>query len=152
MEICLREGNGKPLKYSCLKNSMNCMKRQKVMTPEDELPRKESVHYATGKEQRAITNRSRKSKKAGPKRKRCSVMDVFGGRSKVWCSKEEYFVGTLKVRSMNEGKSDMVKQEMARVNSDILGISELIWTGMDKFNQMTIIFTTVGKNSLEEME
>ena len=52
---------------------------------------------------------------------------------------------------MNEGKSDMVKQEMARVNSDILGISELIWTGMDKFNQMTTIFTTVGKNSLEEI-
>ena len=53
---------------------------------------------------------------------------------------------------MNEGKSEVVKQEMARVNVDILGISDLKWTGMGEFTQMTIVSTTVGKNPLEEME
>ena len=53
---------------------------------------------------------------------------------------------------MNKGKSDMVKQEMARVNIDILGISELKWTGMGKFNSDDHTSTTVGKNPLEEME
>ena len=53
---------------------------------------------------------------------------------------------------MNLGKSEAVKQEMARVNVDILGISKLKWTGMDDLSQMTIISTTVGKNPLEEME
>ena len=53
---------------------------------------------------------------------------------------------------MNQGKLEVVKQELARVNIDILGISELKWTGMGEFTQMTIISTTVGKNPLEEME
>ena len=53
---------------------------------------------------------------------------------------------------MNQGKLEVVKQEMARVNFDILGISELIWTGMGEFTQMTIISPTVGRNPLEEME
>ena len=53
---------------------------------------------------------------------------------------------------MNQGKLEVVKQEMARVNVDILGISELKWTGMGEFNSVTIIYTTVGRNSLEEME
>ena len=55
-------------------------------------------------------------------------------------------------RSMNQGKLAVVKQEMARVNVNILGISELKWTGMGEFTQMTIISTTVGRNPLEEME
>ena len=61
---------------------------------------------------------------------------------------------TWNVRSMNEGKLEVVKQEMARVNIDILGISELKWTGMGEFNSddYYIISTTVGKNPLEEME
>ena len=79
-------------------------------------------------------------------------MGVTGDRSKVKCCKEEYCIGTWNVRSMNQGKLEVVKQEMARVNVDILGISELKWTGMGEFNQMTIISTTVGKNPLEEME
>ena len=54
--------------------------------------------------------------------------------------------------SMNQGKLEVVKQEMATVNVDILGISELKWPGMGEFNLMTIISTTVGKNPLEEME
>ena len=53
---------------------------------------------------------------------------------------------------MNQGKLEVVKQEIARVNTDILGISELKWTGMGNLIQVTIISTTVGKNPLEEME
>ena len=53
---------------------------------------------------------------------------------------------------MNQGKLEVVKWKMARVNIDILGISELKWTGMGDLTQMTIIFTTVGKNPLEKME
>ena len=79
-------------------------------------------------------------------------MDVTGDGSKVQCCKEQYFIGTWNVRSMNQGKLEEVKQEMARVNIDILEISELKWTGMGEFTQMTIISTTVGKNPLEEMK
>ena len=61
-------------------------------------------------------------------------MDVPGDGSKVQCCKEQYFIGTRNVRSMNEGKLDMVKKERARMNIDILGISELTWTGMGEFN------------------
>ena len=61
-------------------------------------------------------------------------MDVSGGESKVQCCKEQYCVGTWNVRSMNQGKLQVVKQETARVTIDILGISELKWTGMGEFN------------------
>ena len=61
-------------------------------------------------------------------------MDVFGGQNKVWCCKEQYFIGTWNVKSMNQGKLDMVKQEKAIVNINILGISELKWMGMGEFN------------------
>ena len=63
-----------------------------------------------------------------------SAVDVTGDRSKVWCCKEQYCIRTWNVRSMNQGKLEVVKQEMARVNIDILGISELRWTGMAEFN------------------
>ena len=68
------------------------------------------------------------------------------------CCKEQYCIGTWNVRSMNQGKLEVVKQEMARVNVDILGISKLRWTGTGELTQMTIIFTTVGKTPLEEMK
>ena len=68
--------------------------------------------------------------------------------SKVRCCKEQYCIGTWNVTSMNQDKVDMVKQEMTRVNINILGISELKWTGMGEFNSMTIISTIVGKNPL----
>ena len=61
-------------------------------------------------------------------------MDVTGDGSKVRCCKEQYCIGTWNVRSMNQGKLEVVKQEMARVTVDILGISELKWTGMGEFN------------------
>ena len=79
-------------------------------------------------------------------------MDVTGDRSKVRCYKEQYCIGTWNVRSMNQGKLVVVKQEMARVDVDILGISELKWTGRVNLTQMNIISTTVGRNPLEEME
>ena len=70
----------------------------------------------------------------GPKQKRCSVVDESSGESKVLFCKEQYCVGTWTVRSMNQGKLDIINQEMARLNFDILGISELKWTGMGEFN------------------
>ena len=68
-----------------------------------------------------------------PKQKQYPVADVTGDRSKIRCSKEQYCIGTWNVRSMNQGKLEGVKQEMARVNVDILGISELKCTGMVEF-------------------
>ena len=61
-------------------------------------------------------------------------MDVSSDRSKVRCCKEQYFIGTWNVRSMNQGKLEVVKQEMTRVSIKILGISKLRWTGMGEFN------------------
>ena len=70
-----------------------------------------------------------------PKQKQYPAVDVTGDRSKVRCCKEQYCIpGTWNVRSMNQGKLKVVKQEMTRVNIDILGISELRWTGMGEFN------------------
>ena len=77
---------------------------------------------------------------------------MTGDTSKIQCCKEQYCIGTWNIRSMNQGKLEVVKQEMARVNIDILGISELKWTGSGEFSQMTIISTAVGRNPLEEME
>ena len=66
--------------------------------------------------------------------KKYPVVDVTGDRSKVRCCKEQYCIGTWNARSMNQGKLEVVKQETARVNVDILGISKLKWTGMGEFN------------------
>ena len=79
-------------------------------------------------------------------------MDVTGDRSKIQCCKEQYCIGTWNVRSMNQGKLEVVKQEIARVNVDILGISELKWTEWVNLSQMTIISTTVDRNPSEEMK
>ena len=125
------EENGKPLQYSCLENAMNSMKRQEDMTLKDELPRSVGAQYTTGEEWR---NNSRKNKEMEPKWKQSPVWDVTGNGSKIWCCKKQYSIGTWNVSSMNQGTLEVVKQEMARVNIDILGISELKWTGMSKFN------------------
>ena len=61
-------------------------------------------------------------------------MDGTGDSSKVQCCKEQYCIGTWNVRSMSQGKLEVIKRKMARVNVDILGISELRWTGMGEFN------------------
>ena len=75
-------------------------------------------------------------------------MDVTGDRSKIQCSKEQYCIGTWNVRSMNQGKLEAVKQEMARVNVDILGISKLKWTGMGEFNSDDHYIYYCGQESL----
>ena len=125
------EGNGKPLQYSCLKNPMNSMKRQKDRTLRDELPRSVGAQYATGDQWR---NNSKKNEGMEPKQKHHPIVGGTGDRSKIRCYKEQYCIGTWNVRSMNQGKLEVVKQEMARVNVDILGISELKWTGTGEFN------------------
>ena len=78
-------------------------------------------------------------------------MNVTGDGSKVPCCKEQCCIGTWNVRSMNQGKLEVITQ-MARVNIDILGISKLKWTGMGEFNPGDHMPTTVGKNPLEETE
>ena len=107
------------------------MKRQKGMTLKDELRRSVVAQYATGEEWR---NSSRKNEQAEPKWKQHPVVDVTGDGSKVQCCKEQYCIGTWNVRSMNQDKLKVVKQNMSRVDIDILGISELKWMGMGKFN------------------
>ena len=69
-----------------------------------------------------------------PKQKQYPVVDVTGDRSKVQCCKEQHCIGIWNVRSINQGKFEMAKQEIARVNVNFLGISELKWTGMGEFN------------------
>ena len=102
------------------------MKRQKDRTVKDELPRSVGAQYATGDQWR---NNSRKNEGMEPKQKQHPVVDVTGDRGKVQSCKEQYCIGTWNVRSMNQGKL-----EMARVNIDILGITELKWNGMGEFN------------------
>ena len=125
------EGNGKPLQYSCLENLMNSMKRQNDRILKEELPRSVGAQYATGDQQR---NNSRKNERMEPKQKQYPLVDMTGDRSKVRCYKEQYCIGTWNVRSMNQGKLEVVKQKMARVNVDFLGISKLRWTRMGEFN------------------
>ena len=86
------------------------------------LPRLVSAQNATGEEWR---KNSRKNEEIEPKQKRYPAVDVTGDRSKAQCCKEQYCIGTWNVRSMNQGKLGVVTQDMARVNIDILGISEL---------------------------
>ena len=139
------EGNGKPLQYSCLGNPMNSMKRQKDKTLKDELPRSLGAQYATGDQWR---NNSRKNKEMDSKQKQHSVVDVTGDGSKVQCCKKQYCIGTWNVRSMNQGKLEVVKQEMARVDIDTLGIRELKYTGMDEFNSDDHYIYYCGQESL----
>ena len=94
------------------------------MTLKDESPRSEGVQYAPEEEWRRTINSPRKNEVSRPKCKRCSVVDVSDNESKIQSCQEQYCVGTWNVRSMKQGKLDMVKQEMIRINIDILGISE----------------------------
>ena len=84
-----------------------------------------------------------------PKQKQHPVVDVTGDRSKVQCCKEQYCIGTCNIRSMNQGRLEVVKcQEMARVNVNILGINELKWTGMGEFNSDSHYIYYCGQKSL----
>ena len=106
---------------------MNRMKRQNDRLLKEELPRSVGAQYATGDQWR---NKSRKNEGMEPKQKQYPTVNVTGDRSKIRCCQEQYFIGTWTVRYMNQGKLEVVEREMARVNVDILGISELKWTGL----------------------
>ena len=97
------------------------MKRQNDWILKEELPRSVGAQYVTGDQWR---NNSRKNEGIEPKQQ-YPVVYVTGDRSKVRCCKEQYCIGTWNVRCMNQGKLKVVKQEMARVNTNILGISKL---------------------------
>ena len=103
------EGNGKPLQYSCFENPLNSMKRQNNRILKEELTRSVGDQYATGDQWR---NNSRKNEEMEPKQKQYPVVDVTGDRNKVQCCKEQYCTGTWNVRFMNQGKLEVVKQEM----------------------------------------
>ena len=124
---------------------MNSMKRQKDRTWNNELPRSVGAKYATRDQWK---NKFRKNEGMEPKQKQHPVVDVTADGSKVRCCKEQYCIGTWNVRSMNPGKLEVVKQEMAKVNIDILGISELLWTGMGEFNSDDHYIYYCGQKSL----
>ena len=124
---------------------MNSMKRQKDRTLKDEPPRSIGAQYATGEEWRSSP---RRNEEVEPKWKQCPVVDMIGDGSKVWCCKEQYCLGTWNIRSLNQGKLKVVKQEMAWVNNDTLGISELKWTKMDEFNSGDHYIYYCGQESL----
>ena len=115
------------------------------MTLKEKLCRSGGAQNANGEKWR---NSSRKKEETEPKQKQHPVVDVMGDGSKVQCCKEQYCIGTWNVRSMNQGKLEVVKQEMARVNIDILGISELKWTGMSEFNSDDHYIYDCGQESL----
>ena len=124
---------------------MNSMKRQKDRTLKDELPRSVDAQYAAGDQWR---NKSRKNEETEPKQKQHPVVDVIGDGTKVQCCKEQYCIGTWNVRSTDQGKLEVVKQEMARLNIDSLGISKLKWTGMGECNSDDHYIYYCGQESL----
>ena len=121
------------------------MKRQKDRTLKDELPRLVGAQYAIGDQWR---NNSRKNEGMEPKQKQHPVVNGTDNRSKVQCCKEQYCTGTWNVRSMNQGKLEVVKQEMARVSIDLVGTSELKWMRMGKFNSEDHYVYYYGQESL----
>ena len=121
------------------------MKRQNDRILKEELPRSLGAQYAAGDQWR---NNSRKNKETKPKQKQHPIVDVTGDGSKVRCFKEQYCIGTWNVRSMNQGKLEVVKQEMTRVNVNILGISKLRWTGMGEYNSDDHYIYYCGQESL----
>ena len=119
--------------------------RQNDRILKEELPRSVGAQYATGDQWR---NNFRKNEERKTEQNQHSVVDVTCYGSKVWWCKEQYVIGAWNVRSINQGKLEVVKQEMTRVNSDILGISELKWTGMSKFNSDDHYIYYCGQESL----
>ena len=110
------EGNGNPRQNSCLENPMNSMRRQNDRILKEELPRLVGAQYATGDR---WTKNSRKNEGMEPMAKQYLVVDGTGDRSKIQCCKEQYCIGTWNVRSMNQGKLEVVKQDMPRVNTSL---------------------------------
>ena len=106
--------------------------------------RLEGVQYATGKSGGQLLIAPERMKQLGQR----LVVDVSGDDSKVQCCKEQYCTGSWNVRLMNQGKLDVVKQEMSRLNINILGIIELKWTGMGGFNLNNHYIYYCGQESL----
>ena len=121
------------------------MKRQKDRTLKEELPRSVGAQHVTGEQWR---NNSRNKEEMEPKQKQHPAVDVTGDGSKVRCYEEKYCIGTWNLRSMNQGKLEVVRQEMARVNINILEISELKWTGMGEVNSDDHYIYYCGQESL----
>ena len=115
----------------------------------DEFPRSVGAQYAPGEQWRY---NSRKNEGMKPKQKQHQAVNVIGDGSKVQCCKEKYCIGIWDVRSMNQGKLEVVKQKMTSVNFDILGISELKWTEMGEFNSDDHYIYYCGQESLRKME
>ena len=124
---------------------MNSMKRQNFRILKEELLRSVGAQYATGGQWR---NNPRKNEGMEPKQKQYPAVDVTGDRRKVRCCKQQYCIGTWNVGSMNQGKLKVVKQEMVRVNINILGISKLKWTGMVEFNSDDHYIYCCGQESI----
>ena len=101
------EENGKPLQYSCLENPMNSMKRQNDKILKEELPKSVDAQNTTGGQWR---NNPRKNEGMEPKQKQYTAVNVTEDRSKVPCCKEQYCIGTWNVRSMNQGKLEVVNK------------------------------------------
>ena len=141
---CAGRGNGKPLQYSCHKKPMTSIKRQKDR-PRNQVRRCPVCHWGRVE---LIALSSRKNEAAGPKEKCFSIVGMSGGKSRVWCYKEQYCIGTWTTRSMNQGNLDVVKQDMAILNINILGISELKWTWTGKFNSDDHYIYHCGQESL----
>ena len=115
-------GNGKSLKSSCHENHMKSMKKQqKDMTPEDDPLDQQVCRCSWGRAERELQEEWR----GWTKEKKHSGVEASLGESIVRCCKEQYCVGTWNVGSMNHGKLKAIKQGMARVNIDTLGLSEL---------------------------
>ena len=114
-----------------LRTPWTVSKGKKIWCWMKKLPTSVDTQNAAGGEWR---NYFRKNEEREPKWKEHPVVDVTEVRSKVQCCEEQYCIGTWNVKSMNQGKFGVVKQEMARVNIDILGISKMKWTGMAEFS------------------
>ena len=114
-----------------LRTPQTVWKDKKIQHWKMNSPTSVGAQYAIAEEWR---NSCKKNEETEPKWKQQPAVDVTGDGSKVQCCKEQYCIGTWNVRSMNQGKLEVVKQEMARVNIHILGISELKWTATGKFN------------------
>ena len=123
---------------------MNSVKRPKDRTLKDELPRSVGANMLL-----EISGEiTPEGMKRWSKKKQHIGLDMTSDGSKVQCCKQQYCIGTWKVRSMNQGKLEVIKQEMARVNIDVLGISKLKWTEMGEFNSNDHYIYYCGQESL----
>ena len=143
----LEKGNGNPLSILILRTPWTIWKGKKIRHWKMNFPGQQvpSILLEISGE-----NNSRKNKEMEPKQNHHPVVDATCDGSKVWFCKEQYCIGTWNVRFMNQGKLEVVKQEMTRVNIDILGISELQLTGMGEFNSEDHRIYYCGQKSLKK--